>query len=262
MHLAIRIPVAMVVLAAVGCAPSTPAGPTAAPTATSGYAAQLAAGPWAKLKAGGPPAAAAGVKAEAVIDGFRVHPDPGDDGVIRVVEGENVTVNASDIASPPPAPQSFLVVNWGDGGNQRVGCGPCRMDHSYAPGRYTLVASADGLPGDRSITLTVDVRPGRRAPNTRFQYWGFLDGEQLHIGDPGRIFLPLEEPPGVTLLAFDVLCSPSYDVLAPNGFVEIHPPEYVAFPFVAAAPGTCTLYIFGEDANGPFTETSTLTIVP
>src|SRR5215470_485323 len=38
----------------------------------------------------------------AVIDGFRVHPDPDGDGLIHVVEGDGVVVNAADIASQPP----------------------------------------------------------------------------------------------------------------------------------------------------------------
>ena len=108
MHRGIRIPVSMVILATVGCAPS-PSRPTAA---TSDYAARVAAGPWSRIKGSGL-SASRGVKAAAVINGFRVHPDPGDDGVIRVREGENVVVNATDIASRPPAPPSYLVVNWG-----------------------------------------------------------------------------------------------------------------------------------------------------
>src|SRR5205085_1506991 len=105
---AIRLPVSMVIIATVGCASSSPSRPTEA--TKSGYAALAAAGPWSRIK-GGASASSRGVKASAVINGFRVHPDPDDDGVIRVVEGENVVVNATDIASSPPAPPSYLVVS-------------------------------------------------------------------------------------------------------------------------------------------------------
>jgi hypothetical protein len=263
MHLTVRMPVTMLVLAAVGCAPSSPSRPTEA--TTSSYSAMVARDPWGMLRAGSAMSAAPGVKTAAVIDGFRVHPDPGDDGVIRVVEGESVSVNASDIASRPPAPQSFLVVKWGDGpANQRVGCGPCRMDHSYAAGRYTLVASADGLPGDRSITLDVEVRPGKRDRNTRFQYFGF-DPEQLSVGGTGRILFPFP-PPGLTQFLPTLLCEqagvPTFFLIQPNGIPEFVPPDHLVLPFIATGAGTCTFSIFGEDADGTFTETSTLTIVP
>jgi hypothetical protein len=256
MHRFMRIPVSMVILATVGCAPSSPSRPPAA--TRSDYAARVAAGPWSRLKSGG--LSARGVKAAAVINGFRVHPDPGDDGVIRVAEGENVVVNATDIASRPPAPPSYLVVNWGDGPNQRVGCGPCRMDHSYGRGRYTLVASADGLPEERSISVTVEVSgpPREKRRPSRFEFFGIVP-EQMPVGANGRIVLPFYEPPGVILYDFDILCEP-LDIIEPSGPVEFVEPDYVALPFLTTGPGTCTLFIYGEDANGEFTETSTLTI--
>jgi hypothetical protein len=154
MHRSLPIPLLVVTMAAVGCAGSSPTNP--AEPATSRTASRAT---W--LSVASPRAATGGPRSTAVIDGFRVHPDPGDDGVIRVFDDENVVVNATDIASRPPDPQSYLVVNWGDGPNQRVGCGPCRQDHPYAAGRYTLVASLDGTASGRSISVPVEVSRAR-----------------------------------------------------------------------------------------------------
>ena len=140
----------------------------------------------------------AGLRSSAVIDGFRVHPDPGDDGVIRVSEDENVVVNATDIAARPPAPQSYLVVNWGDGPNQRVGCGPCRQDHGYARGRYTLQASVDGTASDRSISVAVEVSPSRgekpnrgKGPIQPFE----LGASDIAVGETMFLVVPIALPP-------------------------------------------------------------------
>ena len=121
----VRIPVSIVLIAALGCSPAA----STRPTETATGAARLPA--WLTVATG---RGAAALRSSAVIDGFRVHPDPGDDGVIHVFDDENVVVNGADIKADPPA-QSYLVVNWGDGPNQRVGCGPCRQDHGYAPGQ-------------------------------------------------------------------------------------------------------------------------------
>jgi hypothetical protein len=136
------------------------------------------------------------------------------------------------------------------------------MDHPYAPGRYTLVASVDGLSSDRSISVIVEVSPARERrspPASRFEFFGFSPN-QLQVGGSGFIFLPFEEPPGVTLFGFDGECQPTDDILEPSGPIELFPPTHVALPFVTTGPGTCTVFIYGEDANGPFVESSTLTI--
>src|SRR6185503_4416071 len=107
----------MAVVATVGCASSSPSRPTEATEgARSGYSptAQAFARRWSLIK-GGASASSRGVKAAAVINGFRVHPDPDDDGVIRVVEGQNVVVNATEIQSRPPDPRSYWVANWAAG---------------------------------------------------------------------------------------------------------------------------------------------------
>jgi hypothetical protein len=79
------------------------------------------------------------------IGNFRVKPTPGEDREIHVFTGEAVTVNASDYRSSYPGVTLYLIANWGDGGgNERVGCGPCRVSHSYeAPGRYMLEMTID-----------------------------------------------------------------------------------------------------------------------
>ena len=82
----------------------------------------------------------------------------------------------------------------------------------------------------------------------------------MPVGAIGRIVLPFYEPPGVILYDFDIFCEPTFDIIEPSGPLEIVEPDYFAFPFLTTGPGTCTLFIYGEDANGEFTETSTLTI--
>lgn len=250
----LAMPVSLVLITSLGCASSSPSRPTAA--TPSNYAARVASDPWSLLKAGAS-TASFGVKASAVINGFRVHPDPQDDGVIRVVEGENVVVNATDIATP----QSFLVVKWGDDDrNQRVGCGPCRMDHGYAPGRYTLVASLDGAPGDRSISVPVEVSSGHKQErSSRFEFFGFTPN-RLSVGEPGVISIPLVGPPGVDLVDLFVECEPDPFPITPVGAPAFFP-THVELPFVAATPSVCTLYLYGDDATtGAFTEISQLTI--
>jgi hypothetical protein len=209
-----------------------------------------------------------GVSSTASIDGFRVHPDPGDDGVIRVLEGQNVVINATDIASRPPAPQSYLIVNWGDNGlnNQRIGCGPCRLEHGYGAGRYALVATADDLQPatpagaitNRSISLVVEVSAQREARGIApIQPFAFVPSD-IAIGDTAFLTLPFFLPDGVTLTGLSDDCSPVN--AATIGFFVPAPP-IVAIPFTGNVAGTCTFSVAGTDAAGtPFSETTTLTI--
>ena len=214
--------------------------------------------------------AAGVVTRTANIDGFRVHPDPGDDGVIRVFEGQPVIVNAADIASAPPAPETFLIVNWGDDGNQRVSCGPCRLEHLYATGTYTLVATADDLQPvggasastNRSITLTIEVTPGREAPEIISPYASFgFRPTFLAVGEFGEFFLPrafLTNPPDNILFRCSTAPAlpfiPGPPVLLPRGLV---------LPLEAVTPGRCTFTILSHDEDGnSFRDESTITIVP
>jgi len=221
-----------------------------------------------------PPVAPADLSGTAVVNGFRVHPDPDEDGVIHVFSDESVAVNATDIAARPPADQSYLVMNWGDGPNQRVGCGPCRQDHQYAPGRYRLTASADNIPTEaggensRSISLEVQVFARREkpaAPQTpafvsHFQSFGFMP-TTVTVGGDFLLVLPTVYPPGVTprFPFFTLTCTPFLAAIP-----RLVPP--VPFPggfggtLRARRAGTCVSTVYGTDANGPFTETSTVTI--
>jgi hypothetical protein len=229
----------------------------------------------------GPGVGSGDVSAEAVIDGFRVHPDPDEDGVIHVFTDESVAVNATDIAARPPAEQSYLVINWGDGPNRRVGCGPCRADHQYDPGRYRLTATAEGIPASqsggetsRSISIEVQVSERREKPeapqspvvSSHFQTFGFMPD----VVNRGTDFLlvvpfPFPEPfpPGVTLrppfLTLD--CAPPILTVIRRPLVPRVPvPGGFGLTYRALRRGTCVLTAYGTDANGPFTETATLTI--
>jgi hypothetical protein len=256
-----------VAVASVGCgsSPSTvtaPATPAAA-AARSGWS-QSATAFAAAL-------APRGVVRKADIDGFRVHPDPGDDGIIRVFEGERVVVNAADVASRPPAPETHLIVNWGEdpNENERVPCGPCRLEHAYAVGRYTLVATADdlqpeGAPGrvNRSITVTIDVAPippTRPTPVSPFASFGFKPSV-LSVGEFGVFFLP---PAFLSTLLDDATTTCTPPVL-PFTFSPLHPvPGGFAIDLQAVTPGQCTLTVFSHDADGNvFVDSSTLTVVP
>jgi len=273
MHKGLRIPLSIAIIAVVGCSgsiPTVPSGP-AAPAAAAGM--PDASTFWAKVQMD-PPVAPADLSGTAVVNGFRVHPDPDEDGVIHVFSDESVAVNATDIAARPPAEQSYLVMNWGDGPNQRVGCGPCRQDHQYAPGRYRLTASADNIATEaggensRSISLEVQVFARREKPAapqvpafvSHFQSYGFMP-TTVTVGSDFLLVLPLVYPPGVTprFPFFTLTCTP---VLA--AIPRLVPP--VPFPggfggtLRARRAGTCVSTVYGTDANGPFTETSTVTI--
>jgi hypothetical protein len=202
-----------------------------------------------------------GLRSSAVLDGFRVHPDPGGDGVIRILSGENVVVNATDIASRPPAPQSYLVVNWGDGPNQRVGCGPCRQDHGYAPGRYTLVASLDGTASDRSISVPVEVSVGRPKPNRAagpiqpFE----LGTSDIAVGETAFLVVPIFLPPNVTAAFLLMDCVPQNAAVFDFSGIAFNPPN-VSLPIVGLAPGTCTVTVTGTDSGEPFNQSLTFTV--
>jgi hypothetical protein len=250
------IPLAIAISATLGCDSRSPVQPAATPLAgKAALPAWLA--PSVRATAGG-------ATSTAVIDGFRVHPDPGDDGVIRVSEGENVVVNATDIASRPPAPPSYLVVNWGDGPNQRVGCGPCRQDHGYAPGRYTLQASVDGTASDRSISVAVEVsvrRERREEPNRAagpiqpFE----LPTSDIAVGETTFLVVPLFLPPTVTSAFLFLDCTPLNAAVFNFVGVVVTPPN-VLLPIVGQAPGTCTVSLFGTDSGVPFTQSLTFTV--
>lgn len=249
-----RIPVSIVIIATLGCSPSGSTRPSEVPAADTQQRAT-----WLTVTQGH--VASAGLRSSAVIDGFRVHPDPGDDGVIRVSEDENVVVNATDIASRPPAPQSYLVVNWGDGPNQRVGCGPCRQDHGYAPGRYTLLASLDGTAADRSISVVVEVSVRREKSDPALapiQPFELTDGD-IAVGDSTFLVVPLFLPPTVTSVFLFMDCVPANAATFNFAGVVFTPPT-VALPIVGLTPGTCTVSATGTVSGAPFTQSVTFTV--
>jgi len=208
---------------------------------------------------------------KADIDGFRVHPDPGDDGIIRVFEGERVVVNGADVASRPPAPETHLIVNWGEDPtvNERVPCGPCRLEHSYAVGRYTLVATADdlqpeGAPGrvNRSITVTIVVAPippTRPDPVSPFAGFGFKPSV-LSVGGFGVFFLP---PAFLTDLLDDAITECTPPVL-PFAFGPVTPVGGgFEIEIEGVTPGQCTITLLSHDADGNvFVDSATITVVP
>jgi hypothetical protein len=248
----VRIPVSIVIIATLGCSPSGSTRPSQVAAADTQQRAN-----WLAATRGH--VASAGLRSSAVIDGFRVHPDPDDNGVIHVFEGENVVVNATDIASRPPAPQSYLVVNWGDGPNQRVGCGPCRQDHGYVAGRYTLVASLDGTAADWSISLVVEVTRQREPKHpSLFTRFGF-EPSTIGVGDFGVVYLPIPPPPGITITDIPFPTCTPLDAVFFGGPVFL--PDAIGVEFFANEPGTCTVTVFGTDATGePFAESSTVTV--
>ena len=246
--------VSVVVAASLGCSPSAPPPP---PETVNGGALRTS---WLTVANGG---GSSSLTSSAVIDGFRVHPDPGDDGVIRVFDDENVVVNATDIASRPPADANFLVVNWGDGPNQRVGCGPCRLDHGYGPGSYNLAASLDGASG-RSISVRVQVShrgPKRVRADGPVQPFELTDGE-IAVGETTYLLLPPVPPPTLmTFILFPPDCSPPGAATFNFAVPPLITPENFGFPFIGLAPGTCTVTLAGTLVGGaPFSQSVTFTI--
>ena len=212
------------------------------------------------------------VSGAAAIDGFRVHPDPSEDGIVRLFEGQPLIVNAVDLASVPPAPATYLIMSWGDGGgNQRVGCGACRAEHRYASGRYTVEATADdlqaeGQPGrvNRSITFTIEVTPapaGAAAPVSLFADIGFTPSV-LAVGDFGEFFLPIAlftNPPDNIIQQCTTDPGPPPFAFGPPVLL----PRGIVVPILALTPARCTFIVFSHDADGnQFRDVATLRITP
>ena len=75
---------------------------------------------------------------------FRFSPDLDPEGAVSVFEGDRMVINATGVAAANPGLSLRLVVDWGDGDSQRVGCGTCRVEHVYArTGRFALEAVVD-----------------------------------------------------------------------------------------------------------------------
>jgi hypothetical protein len=258
-------------IASVRCgSASSPTAPRAAAPATTAVAIKGTADPSAVFLAA---LNSSRVRADAVIDGFRVHPDPGADGIIQLTEGDPLVINAAGLASVPPAPQTYLIVNWGDDGNERTGCGSCRLVHRFVAGRYTVVATTDDLqpqtpgtaPTTRSITLTVVVAPAVAPAGalhrsvSPFAGFGFQPPFAFSPGG-GQIFIPTI-PDDVTIDSAPLVCTPSGAI---NVAASPTPaPGGVTLAYTAVTPGTCTITIDSHDAAGDvFHDVSTLAIIP
>ena len=91
---------ALGLLAAVVVAVSTVRCGGASSPSSATSAGRSAAAPWWLATTG--TLKASGALTSSAVDGFRVHPEPDGDGVVHAFEGENVVVNAADVASRPP----------------------------------------------------------------------------------------------------------------------------------------------------------------
>lgn len=149
------------------------------------------------------PAASLGASAVAArsIGNFRVKPVPDEHGEIHVVAGDAVTVNASDYRPSYPGVTLYVIANWGDGGgNERVGCGPCRVTHVYeAPGRYTLEMTVDdGI-----------VPPARaQSPVTEVVTVVVTGVPEMPGPGPAPLVVIPGAPPSATWTSISVACGP------------------------------------------------------
>jgi hypothetical protein len=199
--------------------------------------------------------------ATAVIDGFRVHPDFGADGLIHLTEGDGLVINGADIASRPPAPSSFLIVNWGDEGNERVACGACRLVHSYVAGRFTVTAAVDDLqPGTAkpSTTFTVDVAPAVAPVVTPavakavspFAGLAFQP-TVLTVRSSGTLFVPVP-PPGTDIFLDGipvVVCTPFFPPPILLTALTVNPAG-ATLRVLGLRPGSCTVSVNSHDSAG------------
>jgi hypothetical protein len=87
---------------------------------------------------------------------FYVSPRPDAASQVHIEEGDTVEVNAAQIRDDT-GDGLILTVDWGDGTQETVACGPCRARHTFAAGGlYSLKAViADG---DRTLNLTLAVK--------------------------------------------------------------------------------------------------------
>jgi hypothetical protein len=194
------------------------------------------------------PAAVAGTTAVAAksIGNFRVKPEPGEDGEIHVLAGEAVTVNANDYRATYPGVTLYVIANWGDGGgNERVGCGPCRVAHVYdTPGRYRLeITVDDGI-----------VAPARAASPTTKLVTVVVTGvpEKPEPPAPGPVVIPGGRP-SATWTSITVACGPLNTTVSMR---VTDPDNDASFFTVALTGGTLT----SAPAGGPITSGGNVTI--
>jgi hypothetical protein len=107
---------------------------------------------------------------------FYVTPRPDAAGQVHIEEGDTVEVNAAQIRDDT-GEGLMLTVDWGDGTQETVACGPCRAQHTFAAGGlYSLKAViADG---DRTLDLTLAVKAK------------FCHSVSFNLAGPGAISAP------------------------------------------------------------------------
>jgi hypothetical protein len=90
---------------------------------------------------------------------FQTTPPASGDQVIRVLMDDVVGINGARFSPANPDDELKIEVEWGDGQSSVSGCGPCRVDHVYRPGRYDLTVTIhDRRAVDRgSVTQTFTV---------------------------------------------------------------------------------------------------------
>lgn len=172
------------------------------------------------------------------LDGsFRIKPAPDANGVIVLDSGEKLIVNANDDLRANPNATLHLIVNWGDGPNARIGCGPCRLEHAYTkPGRYEAEATIDdGLPAGQASAATTVSRRFRvevRAADTFARL----------VATPGRIL-----PGGSTTLSWETVGATSRTIdngiggVPAEGSVSVSPAATTTYTLTASGPaGTTT----------------------
>ena len=120
----VRVLLSLLALGLWGC--DSPQAPVASPPNTGVF--EVAA--TSDLRAAGTP-----------VGSFRTTPVADDNQVIRVFVGDLVTINGARFTPGDPDDELKLEVEWGDGQRSVNGCGPCRVEHVFAVGRYELIAT-------------------------------------------------------------------------------------------------------------------------
>ena len=145
MHRVLAAAVTSVVIAAtVGCNGAMKTAPTAttAQPESSGdtFVVQSAGGHEIWLRAAGPSDSRVQA-ADAPTGAFQTTPAADGEWVIRAFVDDLVVISGARFSPGRPDDELKVEVEWGDGDRSTAGCGPCRVEHSYRPGRYEQTAT-------------------------------------------------------------------------------------------------------------------------
>jgi hypothetical protein len=89
---------------------------------------------------------------------FQTTPPADGEQVIRGFMDDVVVISGARFSPANPDDDLKVEVEWGDGQKSTSGCGPCRVNHVYRPGRYELTAIIHDRRLDRgSVTETFTV---------------------------------------------------------------------------------------------------------